>query len=406
MSGRLADERARDRALRAARRPRRRGRPCSSRSVAQPAPDLVADAIVLARRAPRQPSRIAALHVDPHARRPVKMRLRPRVAARAIDQDEVGRVVAGAPWLREELAGRPAGAWSRSGRRRRWPVVGEPAVDADRALRLRPKPWSDSTIDRRVRPDRVEHAGRPRDRARRRRASTASRTAGSSGRRARALGIDVLPEVVLHAIGRVEDDAQRVDRPRRHHARPIASAREPRLARHALQVRERALTIVAHPERRRFFGGGRSISYSPSSPATSGGSRERAAPAASACSRRRSPPAIGRIGYDGGTLMTPTRASRRGRHVPDRRRAEIARVREAGPLVAVPRQASKAVHAVPAGILAGHERSDQAGSVSAGTVDAQTSPRPASHERRERRAALPDSAHGAKDSRSRRRARR
>ena len=57
------------------------------------------------------------------------------------------------------------------------------------------------------------------------------------------LGIDVLPEVVLHAVGRVEHDADAVARPRRHHARRRVRA-QPRLPPHALEIRECPLVVV------------------------------------------------------------------------------------------------------------------------------------------------------------------
>src|SRR5262249_1213572 len=80
----------------------------------------------------------------------------------------------------------------------------------------------------------------------------------------RTLRVHVLPEVVLYAIGRVEDDADTVGRPRRHHAQRGVSA-QPCLPPHVLEIGERAVAVVriGAPEVLRRGGGQR---------ATAGGS--------------------------------------------------------------------------------------------------------------------------------------
>ena len=268
-------------------------------------------------------------------------------------------------------------AWRRSS-----PPVGQPAVDAHRALRLGAEAVVGQHDDVGVRAHGVDQ---PADRAIELLVHRQQRGTDVVVERAvgRAVGVDVLPEVVLHAIGRVEDDAHRVGRAARHHAQRGLAA-QPRLSPHAVQVGERALVVVgirpAQVLRRRqvdlvLAQLRRHLRWVGERLARR---REHAADQVAVGDRTQR---VGRRHVDDADALPGMR-----RDVPDAGGAQVGGVGEAGGVVAVERHAVEREDAVPAGILAGHERRPgrQGERRHRGR---ERSPRPAVHERGQRRQA-------------------
>jgi hypothetical protein len=165
--------------------------------------------------------------------------------------------------------------------------------------------------------------------------------------------VDVLPEVVLHPIRRVEDHAHAVGRARRHHAQRGLAA-QPGLPAHAVQVGQRALVVVGigAPQVLR----GREIDLVLAELARHLGRvgelrarrRQHAAHQVAAGNRTQR---VRRRHVDHADPLAGV-----GRDVPDAHGAQVAGVGEPCRVVAVVRHAMERVHAVAARILPRHER--------------------------------------------------